>query len=296
MLRLKKARFDETIIPLPENFRRPNLSLARMKLDAPPNKVRIALSRCASATMTESQWRELSELISDEAATWVDMHPRFLPSLRWGDDDHDGLVLEFFRKFLGGELEHLDVCLEFLDLETWLEEYDPKLYVELYPGSPLEVPREVDLTDLPAASAIRENLNRLRGQLSAGDSAAAIGTAKDLIESTAKVILTAEGQPIGHNQNMDTLIKRAHEIVNLHAQTVNNADPQVQAAVKRIRGGLQSVALGVVDLRNAAGTGHGRATIGPSALPDEALLAAEAAATWIRSILAAYAKLTGRTI
>ncbi len=267
-----------------------------MKLDAPPNKARIALQRCAMATMTVSQWRELSELISDEAATWVAKHPRFLRSLRWSDDDHGGLVLVFFRKFLGGELKHLDVCADFLDLEKWLHENDPKLYVELYAGAPLDVLSEVDLTDLPDSSAIRENLNRLQSQLSAGDSAAAIGTAKDLIESTAKVILTAEGQPIENNEDLPSLIKRVHKIVNLHAQTADNADPRIQSAVKKIRGGLQSMALGVVDLRNAAGTGHGRATTSPPDLPDEARLAAEAAATWIRSILAAYAKLAHRTI
>lgn len=281
-------------MPMPDDSRIQNLRSARMKRDAPPNKVRIALQRCAMATMTTSQWRELSELISDEAATWVATHRRFLRSLRWGDDDYGGLVLIFFRMFLGRELKHLDVCTEFLDLEKWLNDNDPKLYVELYTGAPLDVLSEVDLTDLPNSSAIRENLNRIQSQLSAGDSAAAIGTAKDLIESTAKVILIAEGEPIESKEDLPSLIKRVHKIVDLHTQTADNADPRIRSAVKKIRGGLQSVALGVVDLRNAAGTGHGRATISPSDLPDEARLAAEAAATWIRSILAAHANLTRR--
>lgn len=286
----------ESLMSSPEDLRRRNLRQAGMKPDAPPNKVRIALHRRTMATMTTSQWRELSELISDEAATWVATHPRFLRSLRWGDGDHSGLVLEFFRRFLGREFEHLDVCTEFLDLEKWLDENDPKLHIELYTGAPLDTPSDVDLAGLPDSSAIKENLNRLRSQLSLGDSAAAIGTAKDLIESTAKVILAAERQPIANNEDLPSLIKRVHKIVNLHAKTVNNIDPSLQSAVKKIRGGLQSVALGVVDLRNAAGTGHGRVTVGTSDLPDEARLSAEAAVTWIRSILAAYARLTRKTI
>jgi len=153
-----------------------------------------------------------------------------------------------------------------------------------------------DLANLPDGGAIRENLTRLQRGLDGGDAAATIGTAKDLIESTAKVVLTAEGRPIAKTEGLSSLIKRTHEVVNLHAATATHTDPKVEEAVRKIRGGLQSVALGVVDLRNAAGTGHGHMSASPSGLADDARLAAEAAAAWIRSILAAYSKLTSRTI
>ena len=216
--------------------------------------------------------------------------------MSWEDDDYPGLVLRFFRKFLGDDFEHLDVCVDFLNLKAWLEQHEPAWYAELCLGTSVYVLPEEDLANLPDGNAIRENLRRLQDHLEAGDAAATIGTAKDLIESTAKVILTCEGLPVEKNEDLPSLIKRTHKVVNLHASTVAHANRDVEAAVKKIRGGLQSIALGVVDLRNEVGTGHGRVATSPSGLADDARLAADAAAAWIRAILAANSKFTNRTV
>ena len=244
--------------------------------------------------MSAVKWRELAELTSEGASVWIDRHQRFFRSLKWGDGDYRGYVFEFFTRFLDQRFQNLGVLVKFLGLSAWLEANDPGLYADLYEGASVNVLPEVDLANLPDSGAIRENLSRLQNRLEDGDTAATIGTAKDLIESTAKVILVAEGYRL-EGEDLPYLIKRAHEIVNLHAKSATHRDPKVEAALKKIRGGLQSVALGVMELRNEAGTGHGHATISPSGL-DDARLAAEAAAAWIRSILAAYSKSTNRKI
>lgn len=102
--------------------------------------------------MNKSQWQELAELMSEEAAAWVNGHLRFLRSLYSGDDDHSGLVLRFFREFLGDRFEHLRTCVEFLGLATWLERNEPELYAELLSGTSLPVLREEDLANLPTAA------------------------------------------------------------------------------------------------------------------------------------------------
>ncbi|HGG56258.1 MAG TPA: hypothetical protein ENK31_00495, partial [Nannocystis exedens] len=193
-------------------------------------------------------------MIGDDAYDWVDKHPRLLRSLSWRDDDYSGHVLKFFQQFLGDGFEHLRDCVDFLDLRGWLEGNDLKLFAELYDGS-LVVPAEEDLANLKEAAAIREALGRLRLLLEAGDDAGTIGTAKDLIESTAKVILSAENEPIGKTESLTSLIRRTHDVVDLHASTAAHSDPAVETAVRKIRGGLQAIAIGVADLRNAAGTG-----------------------------------------
>ncbi len=152
------------------------------------------------------------------------------------------------------------------------------------------------MANLPDSDAIRENLQRLHRQLESGDAAAMIGVAKDLLESTAKVVLKAEGEAVGRDANLPSLIARTHETLDIHTKNATHHDPDIQLAVKKIRGGLQRIALGVTDLRNAVGTGHGRLMPSPSGLVDDGRLAAEAAAAWIRSILAAYPKHTNKTI
>ena len=280
---------------LPSEARRRAFAVAGLRPDALPNLVRVALSRCTYATMTESRWRELAELIGDDAARWVDRHPRLLRSLLFDDEDYKGHVFEFFQTFFSQSFQSLSTSADFLGLRAWVESNDPKLYASLYPGGSVNVLPEVDLANLPSSEAIRENLHRLQSQLDGNDAAATIGTAKDLIESTAKVVLNAAGELVGKKEDLASLIKRAHEVVNLHAKTARSNNPTLETAVKRIREGLQSVALGVVDLRNEVGTGHGRATPSPSGLADDARLAADAAAAWIRSILAAYSKSSSDT-
>jgi hypothetical protein len=169
------------------------------------------------------------------------------------------------------------------------------LYADLYPGGSVNVAPEADLSTLSDCEVIREHLNRLQSQLEDGDAAATIGTAKHLIESTAKVVLHAAGQPVRRREDLASLRKRAHVVVNLHAKIATHNDPAVETAMKRIREGLQSVALGVVGLRNAAGTGHGRAAPSPSGLGDDGRLAADESAAWIRSILAAYSQVLTET-
>lgn len=282
--------------PVTSDARRQNLMAAGMRSDARPNLVRVALQRCAVATMTNGRWHELAELISEQAAAWVTNHTRFLRSLHFDDEDYGGHVLEFFRRFLGVGFGNVPVCVEFLGLSAWLEENEPELHARLYEGASVAAPAAEDLANLSDGSAIRENLARLQRGLDGGDAPATIGTAKDLIESTAKLVLTADGQTITKTEDLPSLIKRTHQVVNLHAASAAHTNPEVQAAVKQIRGGLQSVALGVVKLRNTAGTGHGHVLASPSGLADDARLAAEAAAAWIRSVLAAYSKFTSRTI
>ncbi|MGT6257493.1 hypothetical protein ACRW5P_27915, partial [Escherichia coli] len=55
-------------------------------------------------------------------------------------------------------------------------------------GGPVAVLRDGALADLADPSAIREGLQRISRALQDGDPAQAIGSAKELIESTAKVV------------------------------------------------------------------------------------------------------------
>ena len=57
---------------LPSDARGRNCEVAGMRTGTKPNRVRVALRRCAVATMDESRWRELADLISEDAADWVD--------------------------------------------------------------------------------------------------------------------------------------------------------------------------------------------------------------------------------
>jgi hypothetical protein len=114
----------------------------------------------------------------------------------------------------------------------------------------------------------------------------AIGAAKQLIEATAKVVLRERGLPVDEGQDLPELVKRAQQALLLHPkQGPTAASPDGADAVKRLLGGLSSLAIGVAELRNKYGNGHGRLSA-PSGLgPRHARLAVSAAATWCEMLL-----------
>jgi Abortive infection C-terminus len=161
------------------------------------------------------------------------------------------------------------------------------LHAELYGdrSSPLLV--EEDLANLKDAASIRGHLTRIR-DAAGSDPELAIGTAKDLIESTAKVALRELGVSLSGREDLPQLCKMVQKQLALHptslAPTTRGRD-----AVVRVLGGLAAIATGVDELRNTYGTGHGRAESVGGLGERHAQLAVDAASTYCRMVLATLA-------
>lgn len=141
-----------------------------------------------------------------------------------------------------------------------------------------------DLSSLSDPSAILEQLDRLETALPA-DPALAIGTAKEVIESTAKVVLRERQIPFGDRDDIQSLIRRAQECLALHPSS-GGSGPDASEPVRKILGALSALALGVAELRNRGyGTGHGPASARRGLRPRHANLAVNAAGTWCRLML-----------
>lgn len=125
-------------------------------------------------------------------------------------------------------------------------------------STPLMLPEHARL---PTVSALREHLARLQRSSAAEDPSAMIGSAKELVESTVKVVLhevLGQDDPQG---DLPQLAKEAEGALALRSNEVrDHANPKVAAATKRILGGLGNIPSAIAELRNEIGTGHGRAT------------------------------------
>lgn len=92
------------------------------------------------------------------------------------------------------------------------------------------------LADLQDPSAILEHLQRIQRAI-VTDPARVIGSAKELIESTAKVVLTELGQPVDDKADVPALVKDAQIALGLHPSS-QATGPDSNDAVKKILGSV----------------------------------------------------------
>lgn len=129
---------------------------------------------------------------------------------------------------------------------------------------------------------ILEHFDRISDALDR-DPSHAIGVAKELIESTCKLVLGELGQPCDSKWKVGRLTKEAQKCLGLHPEVLAGDVANVEG-VRTVLGSLSGVAIGLGQLRNSAGTGHGRER--PSSLKSRhAHLAVGAAATYCRFLL-----------
>lgn len=143
---------------------------------------------------------------------------------------------------------------------------------------------ESSLVGLTNPVAIQEQLVRLHRAVN-DDLALAIGSAKELIESTAKVVLLERGLAVDDRADLPALVREAQQSLGLHPSSVAPG-PDGTDAIKKILGGVSSIAIGVAELRNRGyGTGHGPAGARTGLSERHAHLAVNAAVTWCRLML-----------
>jgi hypothetical protein len=111
----------------------------------------------------------------------------------------------------------------------------------------------------------------------------AIGSAKELIESTAKLVLDERGVTYNKGDDVVALIHRSQESIGLSPAKAPSAGLDDGNSIKRILGGASSVAIGVAELRNQYGTGHGSGTVRTGLGPRHAHLAVNAAFMWCQA-------------
>jgi hypothetical protein len=109
------------------------------------------------------------------------------------------------------------------------------------------------------------------------DPALAIGTAKELVETTCKTILTDDGVDPG-TQDLGDLVKAACKLLKLVPDGVPNEAKGADAIRKTLRS-LAATVAGLGEMRNFYGSGHGQDGRAKGLSPRHARLAVGAAST-----------------
>lgn len=126
------------------------------------------------------------------------------------------------------------------------------------------------------APELHRQLDRIRAAVDE-DPGLAIGTAKELLETTCKTILHDRAVEIASSADISELVKETRRTLELMPEDIPESARGAQV-VKRLLSNLGSVAQGLAELRNLYGTGHGRHGKGRGPGPRHARLAVGAAA------------------
>ena len=142
----------------------------------------------------------------------------------------------------------------------------------------INVPSELDDEHRAAILAHAERLDAARDS---EDLSGVVGCAKELAESIARVVLDLRGQVLSDSSDYTSIITAAHKAVGRQpGEGLAGSDESVRKMAQSAKGLVTELA----QLRNAVGTGHGRARL-PLVVEEQARVATDATIVWARWML-----------
>lgn len=148
-----------------------------------------------------------------------------------------------------------------------------------------------ELSKIRNPESIYTHLDRLSRGFRDYDPESVIGQSKELIETTAKLILDEVGEDYDPKADVGPLVKTAQRAIGLDKGNPKNG-PDFLQSVRQILNGARSVATGLAELRNSYGTGHGPGKPRTGLEPRHAQLAVNSARLWCEMMLSTYASET----
>ncbi|MGN6577460.1 MAG: abortive infection family protein [Nocardioides sp.] len=149
-------------------------------------------------------------------------------------------------------------------------------------GSGPKVTEEA-LSALDDPGAIRDHLDRIERSLD-DDPRLAVGSAKELVESTAKLVLKRSGVEYGKSDDLPSLVAKAHTALGINARQVEDGAENA-VGIRTLLGAVSRIGVGMAELRNQVGTGHGQAEVPTWVTSRHARLAVGSAHVWCQFVL-----------
>ncbi len=229
--------------------------------------------------------RDFEPDVGGQRRAFVEKHYR---TINWGDPRHIAKVIQVFEDVL----ERLERQIALAEpnqrdlFEGAKEELIRTLRRDGYQwiDGRIESSRQIPLVSTIKETAatfdakhLREQIRRIETAIES-DPSLAIGTAKELIETCCKTILSERGLPVSGSPEISTLTKDTLKALKLVPEGINEAARGADV-IKRLLSNLGTIGNGLAELRGLYGTGHGQHGKSGGLRPRHARLAAGAAIT-----------------
>lgn len=212
----------------------------------------VAIKKCIAATFNEARWIELAYLT--DGHDLINSHPRLLRSLSWNDDDYESHIFPVVEALIARSPGNLQIIVEYIDLQDWLEDRDPQLLQTLF-GDISEILKHAERVSIANSFELNRHIARIRSAIES-DPELAIGSTKEMLEAVLKTILEASGDLVGKDE-MPKLLKRVQKVLQLDPGEIEGSARGADV-VRRTLSNLGQIVDGIDQLRNLYGTGHGR--------------------------------------
>jgi hypothetical protein len=245
-----EAEFDNADVEIDENHK-PNCSGQRRELVEKYYR-----------SIDWKDWRDVRKILTVYENVLTELENRF-------DQEPDFFVPDVSDR----------AKVNFKSLTKWLEKDGFK-----YSNSKLALSEKgADISELESAvykldiPHLKQQIERIRLSVE-DDPSLAIGTAKELIETTCKTILAEYGIVVDDNIAVTKLIKETRKHLGLIPESIPNSAKGIES-IQKILSNLGAIAQGLSELRNLYGSGHGKHGKSKGLSPRHARLAVGAAST-----------------
>lgn len=225
-----------------------------MRPNADLDDIVLALSDTVESIFTSSDWHKLARRVNGRDI--IEEDERLLRSLSFGDDDYGSSVIRVIEDLIKHDSKNIQIIEKYVDLEPYLKESDPELYAKLYEPDMMiydssSIPTMLDDIE------IKKQVARIKLSINNDDPALTIGTSKELLETVLKEILEKIGQSYTKNDDIPTLLKSVQNHLDINP---NNQDAKMYETLRRTINNFGQIIIGIAEIRNMAGTGHGHTT------------------------------------
>lgn len=225
------------------------------------NRFVVALADALAATLNESDWKRFATLHGYTRE--IEDHPRFLRSLQWDDPDYAGHVLSFVQELFDQEdQEAIGALVEMNKVESWLKRNQRQLFEE-WTAAHADDPLLEGISDsleeiheIADAIDLGHYTKRIRDALPA-DAPLAIGATKELLEAVMRTLLEERGIDSVEDFDFPALTNKCFQELGL-AGTTEPASPS-ERLIRKTASKARQLIETINELRNEAGTGHGKA-------------------------------------
>lgn len=243
------------------------------------NRLIYALGLAIESKFNAGDWTKLGYEI--DAVDEIEGHNRLIRSLNWSDPDYTTNIIDVLKE-IGKSPGKLEKVAEFINLEEWLQRKREDLYEELYtdvePSHLLE-DNPLDTEEFDLSKQLRRIYDSLEE-----DPELAIGTTKEMVETVLKTILQDEVDDDLDDLDIPKLIKAVQKNIKLIPDDVDDAN-KAHETVKRTLSNLGQIVIGIAELRNSYGTGHGKIKNESGLKPYHARLAVNAGVTLAKFLI-----------